>query len=133
MPYKNNSNRRMFFWAFLETIVTFGTTFALNNLLAFLEVPANSALLPGVWVGALLVLPILTSVFLQQYLINAFKLSTNTEAALTQVVYEKTLRVRVGFAPANDGGETERDRVGRINNLMSSDMYRLGLFHLLTL
>jgi hypothetical protein len=112
----------MVFWALLETIGAFGTTFAMNKLLAYLENPAVSLITPYVWVVALLLVPIMNSMFIQQYFVNSIVLTANAKAALVQALYEKTLRVRIVGAPEG-GEEVERNRVGRINNLMSSDMY----------
>jgi hypothetical protein len=113
---------RMVFWAVFETVFTFGPTFAMNRLLAYLENPASSTVTPYVWVIALLVVPIMNSMFIQQYFVNSIQLTANAKAALVQALYEKTLRVRIVGAPEG-GEEVERNRVGRINNLMSSDMY----------
>jgi hypothetical protein len=113
----------MIFWAFLEALFTFVPTFAMNRLLAFLENPAAVTVTPYTWVVALLVVPILNSIFRQQYFVRSIKLTANVKAILIQAVYEKTLRVRIIGAPEG-GGEVDRNRVGRINNLMSSDMYR---------
>jgi hypothetical protein len=112
----------MIFWAVFETVGTFGTTFAMNMLLAYLEDPEASLITPYVWVIALLIAPIVNSMFIQQYFVNSIQLTANAKAALVQVLYEKTLRVRIVSAPEG-GEEVERNRVGRINNLMSSDMY----------
>jgi hypothetical protein len=111
----------MIFWAVFETVFTFGTTFAMNMLLAYLEDPTVSVVTPYVWVVALLVVPIMNSMFIQQYFVNSIQLTANAKAALVQALYEKTLRVRIVGAPEG-GDEVERNRVGRINNLMSSDM-----------
>jgi hypothetical protein len=111
----------MIFWALLDTFGTFGTTFAMNKLLAYLENPAVSLITPYVWVVALLLVPIMNSMFIQQYFVNSIALTANAKAALVQALYEKTLRVRIVGAPEG-GEEVERNRVGRINNLMSSDM-----------
>ena len=62
----------------------------------------------------------MNSMFIQQYFVNSIQLTANAKAALVQALYEKTLRVRMVGAP--EGSEVERNRVGRINNLMSSDM-----------
>jgi hypothetical protein len=112
---------RMAFWALFETVFTFGTTFAMNRLLAYLEDPTSSVVTPYVWVIALLLVPIMNSMFIQQYFVNSIRLTANAKAALVQALYEKTLRVRIVGAPEG-GEEVERNRVGRINNLMSSDM-----------
>src|ERR1700738_5256670 len=111
----------MIFWALLETVGAFGTTFAMNRLLAYLENPAAATFTPYVWVIALLLVPVMNSMFIQQYFVNSIKLTANAKAALVQALYEKTLRVRIVGAPEG-GEEVERNRVGRINNLMSSDM-----------
>jgi len=112
----------MTFWALFETVFTFAPTLAMNRLLAYLENPAGSTVTPYVWVVAMLVVPILNSMFIQQYFVASIQLTANAKAALVQALYEKTLRVRIVGAPEG-GEEVERNRVGRINNLMSSDMY----------
>jgi len=94
----------------------------MNRLLAYLENPATATVTPYVWVISLLVVPIMNSMSIQQYFVNAIQLTANAKAALVQALYEKTLRVRMIGAPKG-GEEVERNRVGRINNLMSSDMY----------
>jgi|SRR5579862_1014195 len=116
----------MIFWAFFETLFTFIGTLAMNRLLAYLENPSASTMTPYVWVVMILVVPIMMSMFLQQYFVNSIQLTANAKAALVQALYEKTLRVRIAGA-SEDKDETaakpgERNRVGRINNLMSSDM-----------
>lgn len=103
----------------------------MNRLLAHLENPAASRVTPYVWVIMILVVPLLMSMFLQQYFVNSIQLTANAKAALVQALYEKTLRVRIVGA-SEDKDETaapgERNRVGRINNLMSSDMYLILIF-----
>jgi hypothetical protein len=113
---------RMIFWAIFETVGTFGTTFAMNRLLAYLEKPQDAVVTPYVWVISLLLVPVFNSMFIQQYFVNSIQLTANAKASLVQALYEKTLRVRIVGAPEG-GEEVERNRVGRINNLMSSDMY----------
>lgn len=94
----------------------------MNQLLAYLENPdASSSIRPGVWVVGLLITPTLRSMFDQQYFVNSIKLTANAKAALVQALYEKSLRVRIAGA-AGGVEEAERNRIGRINNLMSSDM-----------
>jgi hypothetical protein len=112
----------MIFWAIFETVGTFGTTFAMNRLLAYLEKPQDAVVTPYVWVISLLLVPVFNSMFIQQYFVNSIQLTANAKASLVQALYEKTLRVRIVGAPEG-GEEVERNRVGRINNLMSSDMY----------
>ena len=112
----------MTFWALCETTFMFAPTLAMNKLLAHLEDPAGSTVSPYVWVVALLIIPIMNSMFTQQYFVNSIQLTANAKAALVQALYEKTLRVRIVGAP-DRGEEVERNRVGRISNLMSSDMY----------
>lgn len=112
----------MVFWALFETVFAFGTTISMQRLLAYLENPASSEVTPYVWVIGLLIVPIMNSAFIQQYFVNSIQLTANAKAALVQALYEKTLRVRIVGAPEG-GEEVERNRVGRINNLMSSDMY----------
>lgn len=121
----SKTNLRMIFWALFETIFTFGTTISMQRLLAYLEDPAKSDVTPYVWVIGLLIVPIMNSAFIQQYFVNSIQLTANAKAALVQALYEKTLRVRIVGAPEG-GEEVERNRVGRINNLMSSDMYYLA-------
>lgn len=124
----------MFFWAFFETIFTFIGTLAMNRLLAHLENPAASSVTPYVWVVMILVVPLLMSMFLQQYFVNSIQLTANAKAALVQALYEKTLRVRIaGTSEDKDEAAApgERNRVGRINNLMSSDMYLILISRLM--
>jgi hypothetical protein len=117
----------MFVCAFFETIFMFTGTLAMNRLLAHLENPAASTLTPYVWVVMILVVPVLMSVALQHYFICSIELTATAKAALVQALYEKTLRVRIAGASEDkddlSAGPGERNRVGRINNLMSSDMY----------
>ena len=115
----------MIVWAFWESVFTFVGTFAMNRLLAHLENPAASIVTPYLWVGMILVVPIMMSMFMQQYFVHSIQLTANAKAALVQALYEKTLRVRIsgGSDDADEKSQPgERNRVGRINNLMSSDM-----------
>lgn len=109
------------FWALFQTLFSFVPTLAMNRLLAYLEKPAASTVTPYVWVVALLVVPIMDSMFIQQYYVRSIELTANTKTALGQALYEKTLRVRMVGAPKGEE-DVERNRVGRINNLISSDM-----------
>ena len=111
----------MVFWALFETIFTFAPTLAMNRLLAYLEDPSTATVTPYLWVVLLLVTPIMNSMFIQQYFVHSVSVTANAKAALIQALYEKTLRVRIHGSP-QEGEEVERNRVGRINNLMSSDM-----------
>jgi ABC-type multidrug transport system fused ATPase/permease subunit len=116
----------MIFWGFWQTVFSFVATLALNRLLAHLESPETSVVTPYVWVVMLLAVPIMMSMFMQQYFVHSIQLTANAKAALLQALYEKTLRVRIsgGTEDAGEEGEPgERNRVGRINNLMSSDVY----------
>ena len=121
-PLTPLADRRLIYWASFVSIFTFAPTLAMNRLLAYLENPATATVTPYVWVISLLVVPIMNSMSIQQYFVNAIQLTANAKAALVQALYEKTLRVRMIGAPKG-GEEVERNRVGRINNLMSSDMY----------
>ena len=112
----------MLFWALFETVFTFAPTLAMNRLLAYLENPGKATVTPYVWVVALLVVPIANSMFIQQYFVRSIELTANAKAALVQALYEKTLRVRMAGAPEGHE-EVERNRFGRINNLMASDVY----------
>jgi hypothetical protein len=117
---------RMIIWAFCESVFTFVGTLSMNRLLAYLENPDASIVTPYVWVALILVVPVLMSMFMQQYFVNSIQLTANVKAALVQALYEKTLRVRIsGASEDNEGEDTmgDRNRVGRINNLMSSDVY----------
>jgi hypothetical protein len=116
-------NTRMLFWALFDTVFTFAPMLATNRLLTYLEDPASSTVTPYVWVVALLVIPIMNSLSIQQYFVSSIQLTSNAKAALIQALYEKTLRVRMVGAPKG-AEEVERNRVGRINNLFASDMYR---------
>ena len=111
----------MILWDVLWAVTTYGSTFAMNGLLRYLENPASSVVVPGVWVALLLVAPLLNGTIKQQCEINSIKLIANAKAALIQAIYEKTLRVRI--SDDEDENEDEGDRIGRINNLWSSDMY----------
>jgi len=116
----------MVFWAFWESVFTFLGTLALNRLLAHLEFPENAVVTPYFWVAMMLVVPIMMSMFMQQYFVQSIELTANAKAALVQALYEKTLRVRISGAEedeSDDGTPGERNRVGKINNLMSSDVY----------
>jgi hypothetical protein len=111
----------MVFWSVFETVLTIAPTLVMNRLLAYLENPALATVTPYVWVVALLVLPILVSICFQQYFVHSITLTAHVKAALVQALYEKTLKVRMAGAPEGHE-EVERNRFGRINNLMSSDM-----------
>jgi hypothetical protein len=111
----------MLLWSLFSVVFTFAPTMAMNRLLAYLEDPAQATVTPYVWVVGLLLAPVLNSMFIQQYFVHSIQLTANAKSALVQALYEKTLRVRMAGAP--EGHEAvERNRFGRINNLMSSDM-----------
>ena len=113
---------RMLFWALFMTVSSFGPTLAMNRLLACLENPAASIFKPYVWAAAMLLLPIVYSMFRQQYSVSSMALAANAKAALLQALFVKTLRVSIMGVP-NMGKEVKGNRFGRINNLMSKDMY----------
>jgi hypothetical protein len=111
----------MLLWSLFSVVFTFAPTMAMNRLLAYLEDPSQATVTPYVWVVGLLLAPVLNSMFIQQYFVASIQLTANAKSALVQALYEKTLRVRMAGAP--EGQEAvERNRFGRINNLMSSDM-----------
>lgn len=117
---------RMIIWAFWESVFTFVGTLSMNRLLAHLENPSASIVTPYVWVALIFVVPVLMSMFMQQYFVNSIQLTANVKAALVQALYEKTLRVRISGGSEDNEDQTrvgDRNRVGRINNLMSSDVY----------
>jgi hypothetical protein len=111
----------MLFWALFRSVFTFAPTLAMNGLLAYLENPAQATVTPYVWAVALLVMPILNSICIQQYCVHSIQLAANTKAALIQALYEKTLRVKM-TAALEGQKELERTRFGRISNLLSSDV-----------
>lgn len=123
-PRLPEAHERMVFFAFLESIFSFLPAFAMNRLLAYLENPAAATFTPYVWVALLLLIPVTNSMIMQCYFVRSIQLTANAKAALVQALYEKTLRIRMVGAPKGEE-DVERNRMGRINNLMSSDMYSL--------
>jgi ABC-type multidrug transport system fused ATPase/permease subunit len=88
-----------------------------------MENPNGSRVNPYLWVAGLMAAPILVSATMNQYSVEAGQFTTNSKASLIQGLYEKTLRVRFE-GTAEEDGQDDQNKVGRINNLMSSDMYK---------
>jgi hypothetical protein len=112
---------RIVFYSFGTALFEFCTPISMRGLLTYLEHPEDSSFTPYIWVVALLLTPIMSSIAWQQYLVYSVKWNGNSKAALRQALYEKTLRVRIIGSP--EEGQVERNRVGQINNLMSQDRY----------
>lgn len=66
---------------------------------------------PWVWISLLFLDPMLQSIGMQWYFFTASRLAVRVEALVTQLVFSHALRMRPSADP-----------VGRINNLVTSDL-----------
>ncbi|ODQ52786.1 hypothetical protein SAICODRAFT_80947 [Saitoella complicata NRRL Y-17804] len=116
-------------WMMVFTACTaccqFISPLSMNRLLAFLEDPDNAWITPYFFVVGLLIAPIAQSISMQAYVFTSTRLLVRVKSALTQELYQKTLRIRFAFSEEEaEAATTEqgKSKVGTINNLMSSDI-----------
>ncbi|KAA8907557.1 P-loop containing nucleoside triphosphate hydrolase protein [Sphaerosporella brunnea] len=104
---------------------------SMRELLAYIEKSKVPVITPWFWVGGLFFGPIATAAVWQGYIFNSTRLIIRIKAAFTQALLEKTLKIRftsdekdaekAGNQPSSMGS-----KVGRINNMMSSDLQQLA-------
>ncbi|KAF8512318.1 hypothetical protein BU17DRAFT_77408 [Hysterangium stoloniferum] len=78
----------------IKCLSGFTSPFALNMLLKYLENGQNGDIRPWVWVACLFIGPTIGSLAIHYYLFVTNRLLVHTEAILTQLVFDHSLRVR---------------------------------------
>ncbi|KAF7324455.1 ATP-binding cassette transporter abc4 [Mycena sanguinolenta] len=115
----------------------FSNPVAINRLLDYLEMRGSSATIrPWFWICLLFVGPMFGSIATQWSNFIYSRVSIQTEAILTELVFEHSLRVRVKAetsqreyeAPAVHSLEDPtngRNLVGKLNNLITTDLHNI--------
>ncbi|KZO91773.1 P-loop containing nucleoside triphosphate hydrolase protein [Calocera viscosa TUFC12733] len=96
-----------------------GGPIAMNRLLRYLENPAAAQVRPAVWVFLMFAMPVLKGACWQGYLFVSTRLIVRIRLAFIQELYEVALRAKLLARPAS---EVDESVVGRISNLMSTDV-----------
>jgi hypothetical protein len=104
---------------------------AMRELLAYIEKSKTPTVTPWVWVVGLFFGPIATAAAWQGYIFNSTRLIIRLKAAFTQALLQKTLKIRFTTddkeaGKAGNQPSTRGSKVGRINNMMSSDLQQLA-------
>ncbi|KAG0635925.1 hypothetical protein HOY80DRAFT_892204 [Tuber brumale] len=135
----------MTLFSFLIGATQFIWPLSMKHLLAYIEGSSQPIVTPWTFVVGMFLGPLLGGVAWEAYVFQSNRVGIRVKAALTQSLLEKTLKIRFTAdsvskqekqgATKKDRGkkgeaETEEDhkksRVGRINNLMSSDLAELS-------
>ncbi|KAG5650159.1 hypothetical protein H0H81_000506 [Sphagnurus paluster] len=133
----------------LQTLATLLSPYGLKKLLEYMESHGEGAFMkPWVWIASLFFAPFTAAVLMQQYKRVIVRATVQLEAILTQLVLQHALRVRVvaevkdqsapvgthSDSPSSKkpdpkpsaAAEAGKSLVGRMNNLISSDMQSIN-------
>ncbi|KAF7362328.1 Multidrug resistance-associated ABC transporter [Mycena venus] len=102
----------------LQTILTLATPFGLNLLLKSLEVV--SPIRPWFWIAWIFFASVFRTVVSEWYMYIATRTMIQTEAVLTQLIFQHSLRIRTNFA--SPSGSQSKDTMGKLMNLVTSDL-----------
>ncbi|KAF9009619.1 multidrug resistance-associated ABC transporter [Cyathus striatus] len=121
----------------VQSLASFGAPIGINRILSYLEHGASSTIIrPWFWIGWLFLGPILYGASQQAFTYVVTKTMVNAQSMLTQLVFEHSLRIRMK-AETSDNLQTDVDEgaadakkptsrvdnmIGKLNNLMTSDM-----------
>ncbi|KAJ6593376.1 P-loop containing nucleoside triphosphate hydrolase protein [Mycena capillaripes] len=103
----------------LQTILTLATPVGLNRLLKSLEV--TSSIRSWFWIVCILFASIFRTVISEWYMYIATKTMIQTEAILTQLIFQHSLRIRTNFESPSSGSGN-KDTMGKLMNLVTSDL-----------
>jgi len=122
----------MTLFSFAVGVLQFIWPLSMRELLAYIEKSKTPEITPWVWVFGLFIGPICAAAAYQGYIFNSTRLIIRIKAAFTQALLVKTLKIRF---TSDEKQQTEKggsqpsatgSKVGRINNMMSSDLQQLA-------
>ncbi|PWW78291.1 P-loop containing nucleoside triphosphate hydrolase protein [Tuber magnatum] len=135
----------MTLFSFLIGATQFIWPLSMKHLLAYIEGSSQPIITPWAFVLGMFFGPLLGGVAWEAYVFQSNRVGIRVKAALTQSLLEKTLKIRFtadsvskeekqGTAEIDKGKKDkakpeedhQKSRVGRINNLMSSDLSQLS-------
>ncbi|RPA89809.1 hypothetical protein L873DRAFT_1831877 [Choiromyces venosus 120613-1] len=135
----------MTLFSFLIGATQFIWPLSMKHLLAYIEGSSQPIVTPWTFVLGMFLGPLLGGVAWEAYVFQSNRVGVRVKAALTQSLLEKTLKIRFTAdsvskeetqgAPKKVKGKKDKDepeedhkksKVGRINNLMSSDLAQLS-------
>ncbi|KAG6899541.1 hypothetical protein C0993_009322 [Termitomyces sp. T159_Od127] len=123
---------------------TLSNPYGLKCLLEYLETKGQGATVkPWVWIVSLCIAPFTSTLIGQQYQRVLARGTVHLEAILTQLILQHALRIRiiaggesgpittesgvtVQQSPSSAAGEATKNLVGRMNNLISSDLQAIA-------
>ncbi|KAG8995891.1 hypothetical protein FRB93_001035 [Tulasnella sp. JGI-2019a] len=101
------SAQEYFKLAFLLLLRTLANSFSpvtINQLLAYLEDGSqNTVIRPWVWIVALVIAPVASSMAMQGYIFVSRRLLVRTEGIITQLVFEHSLKIRLKEDTPSEG------------------------------
>ncbi|KAJ6500769.1 P-loop containing nucleoside triphosphate hydrolase protein [Mycena sanguinolenta] len=114
----------------VQVAANFSNPVAINRLLEYIERKGSGATMqPWFWICLLFVGPIFGSVATQWSNFIYNRVSIQTEAILTELVFEHSLRVRVKAETSQGKLEADeapgRNLVGKLNNLITTDLHNI--------
>lgn len=137
-----------------QVIADFASPVATRGLLRYLETGgADSSIRPWVWIACFALGPLISNTVFEYYLYIATRMIVQTEAIVTQLVFEHALRIRLksepdseiasktpygaGDRPATAGSSenaagppgraSSANLIGKINNLVTTDLNNITL------
>ncbi|WBW74353.1 vacuolar phytochelatin and glutathione S-conjugate ABC family transmembrane transporter Abc4 [Schizosaccharomyces osmophilus] len=106
--------------SFFISATQFISPVAMNRFLKYLENPKADYLSPYVWIALLLLGPFINSMAFQSYLFLSTRYTVRSYSVLVYQIYKKVLDFR--FVQ----NKNEESKVGRVNNLISTDANDIG-------
>ncbi|KAJ7353080.1 multidrug resistance-associated ABC transporter [Mycena albidolilacea] len=95
----------------------------LNNLLHYIENKgADVSVRPWVWIVWLFAGPTVQDLGDQWYMFIVSRATVRAEAILTELLFEHALRIRIKSEPAAKGSAQDRNLLGRLNNMITTDI-----------
>lgn len=124
---------KIFVLLIVKCVQAYVNPFAVRNLLSFLETGRtdDTVVRPWVWVLALLLDPIIGSIIWELHVFTTSRVLVRTEAIITQLVFERALRMRATESPdtkpaapgkAPTSAKSGSNLTGRLTNLVSTDL-----------
>ncbi|KAK7035939.1 P-loop containing nucleoside triphosphate hydrolase protein [Favolaschia claudopus] len=118
--------------AVVQVATNFSSPVAINRLLDFIETKGSGATFrPGFWIFLLFAGPTIGSLATQWSKFTYNRLSIQTEAILTELLFEHSLQIRVKSEVSeqrqatDDAAKSRRNFVGKINNLATVDLQNI--------
>ncbi|KAJ3512113.1 hypothetical protein NLJ89_g3715 [Agrocybe chaxingu] len=106
--------------------VSYVAPLGIERVLSYLEKgPQKDAFQPWFWIAALLVGPVVASIVLQWYIYVATRMVAQIEAALTQLIYERALKMRAGATGSSGADDDTPKQSLNINSILTTDLFNI--------